>query len=346
MKRVWNFFSSITLTITLAVLICMDAVWGSILSMRNPEFFRVFDQEILVPLLASAGFKYLHLTAWIYALIVLTALFAVNTAVCTVDKVYSIIRSRLSWKAFFPHIVHIGFLIALLGHLVGSIWGFRSYGTVVFKGSSVPVPNVSGLYVRLNGMDMKVSETGELESLKSNVTLLKEDGTEAVTKDIEMNGPLIYKGIAFYHFDQGQSPSGIIFDMGGEKVPVEFESPFTSPDGAKFRLGDIYPDLGFDDAGKPYNRSSDFVNPYVEIVSEDGSTAFLDISKAGTGTALNNHFFKLHDFIVSPYVILTINKDPGITYIIAGSIVLVAGMVLLLFFRGERAELIRAKKTI
>ena len=40
---------------------------------------------------------------------------------------------------------------------------------------------------------------------------------------------------------------------------------------------------------------------------------------------------------------LTINKDPGITYIIIGSIVLVAGMALLLFFRGERAELVRQR---
>jgi hypothetical protein len=43
-------------------------------------------------------------------------------------------------------------------------------------------------------------------------------------------------------------------------------------------------------------------------------------------------------------VIFIINKDPGIGFIITGSIVLVAGMVLLLFFRGERTELVRPKR--
>ncbi|MBI2400803.1 MAG: hypothetical protein HYV23_07085, partial [Deltaproteobacteria bacterium] len=53
---------------------------------------------------------------------------------------------------------------------------------------------------------------------------------------------------------------------------------------------------------------------------------------------------RLVDYVFTPYVIFIINKDPGIGFIIIGSIVLVAGMVLLLFFRGERAELMRPKR--
>src|SRR3972149_8647810 len=134
MTGLWRFFSSVYLTIVLAIAICAVSAWGSIVSMQNPQLFRAFDQEVLFPLLFSLGTRYLSLTLWVWALIVLTAVFAVNTVVCTIDKVLAIVKNRRPWQAFFPHIVHIGFLIALVGHLAGSVWGFRSCGPVLDGG--------------------------------------------------------------------------------------------------------------------------------------------------------------------------------------------------------------------
>jgi hypothetical protein len=340
MKKVWRFFSSVYLTVILAALICGVSAWGSILSMRYPQFFRAFDQEVLLPFLSSFGVEYLRLTAWVWALIVLSALFGVNAFVCTADKVYAVLRNRKPWAALFPHIVHIGFLIALLGHLVGSVWGFRSYGNVVFEGSSIPVPNAAGLFLRLDKSEMNVLPTGELDSLKTSVTLLDNRGGEVAKGDIGMNAPLIHKGIAFYHFDQGQSPSGLVLEVDGKAGSVEFDGAFKAPDGEELRLGAIYPDFGVDPEGRPYNRSNNFSNPYVEITGAHGSS-FLPVSSPGAAVTAGSHEIMLVDYVFTPYVMFIINKDPGIGFIIAGSIVLVAGMVLLLFFRGERAELVR-----
>ncbi|OGP13846.1 MAG: hypothetical protein A2052_06080, partial [Deltaproteobacteria bacterium GWA2_54_12] len=237
MKSVWRFFSSVYLTVILAALISAVAAWGSILSMRYPQFFRAFDQEVLLPFLASFGAKYLSLTAWVWALIVLTALFGVNAFVCTADKVYAVFKNRKPWAALFPHIVHIGFLIALLGHLAGSAWGFRSYGNVVFEGDSIPVPHAEGIFLRLDKSEMIVLPSGELDSLKTTVTLLDAKGENVAQGDIGMNSPLIHKGIAFYHFDQGSSPSGLVIDIDGLIASVELEGSFQAPDGAEFRLG-------------------------------------------------------------------------------------------------------------
>jgi len=343
MTRVWRFFSSVYLTVILAAIICAIGAWGSILTVRYPQFFRAFDQEVLLPFLASTGTEYLSLTAWVWALIVFSALFGVNAFVCTADKVYAVIRNRKPWAALFPHIVHIGFLIALLGHLVGSAWGFRSYGNVVFEGSSIPVPHASGLFLRLDKTEMTVLPSGELDSLKTTVTLLDAKGAKLAEGDIGMNAPLIHKGIAFYHFDQGQSPSGLVLDIDGKTVNVELEGAFAAPDGAEFRLGAIYPDFAVDAEGKPYSRSGDFSNPFVEIIGAHGSS-FLPISGPGGAVSAGGHEIRLLDYIFTPYVMFIINKDPGIGFIIAGSVVLVTGMVLLLFFRGERAELVRPKR--
>ena len=343
MKSVWRFFSSVYLTVILAALISAVAAWGSILSMRYPQFFRAFDQEVLLPFLASFGAKYLSLTAWVWALIVLTALFGVNAFVCTADKVYAVFKNRKPWAALFPHIVHIGFLIALLGHLAGSAWGFRSYGNVVFEGDSIPVPHAEGIFLRLDKSEMIVLPSGVLDSSKTTVILLDAKGENVAQGDIGMNSPLIHKGIAFYHFDQGSSPSGLVIDIDGLIASVELEGSFQAPDGAEFRLGSVYPDFAVDSEGKPYNRSNDFSNPFVEIIGASG-ISFLPISGPGSTVSANGHEIRLVDYVFTPYVIFIINKDPGIGFIIAGSIVLVAGMVLLLFFRGERAELMRPKR--
>lgn len=342
MRRIWRFFSSVYLTVVLAALVCAVAVWGSILSARYPQFFRAFDQEVLLPFLLSLGPEYLGLTAWVWALIVLTGLFGVNAVVCTIDKVVSIIANRKPLASLFAHIVHVGFLIALLGHLVGSVYGFRSFGNVVFKGDSIRVPHSDGLLLRLDDTQMTVGPRGELDSLRTSVTLHDGKGSVVASGEIGMNSPLIHKGVAFYHFDQGQSPSGLVLDAGGRTVEAELEGSFAAADGRLLSLGEIYPDFAVGADGQPYNRSREFSNPHIEI-TWDGGRAYLPIATPGASVAAGGLEIRLVDYVYSPYVVFTINKDPGIGFIIAGSIVLVAGMVLLLFFRGERAELVRTR---
>lgn len=343
MKKIWNFFASVKLTIALAVLICLDAAWGSIVSVKVPGFSRALDQTILVPWLLTTGTKYLSLSLWIYVLVLLMAVFTVNTVVCTADKVYSIVKSRRPWQSFFPHIVHIGFMIALIGHLAGSTGGFRSYGTTLFQGEVVQVPNVEGLYVRLDDLDIKPSPDGDPEYIKTGVTLFK-GATEVKKGTIEINGPLVYEGVAFYNMDQGRTPTGFVLDVNGETLRLNMNFPASSSDGTTYRLGELYPDFALDNAGRATSLSEDYRNPYVEVVSGKGSRAYLSIASSGTTVVLDGKAIKLVDFIITPYAVLTINKDPGIWFIIIGSAVLVVGMVLLLFFRGERGELVRQRK--
>lgn len=342
LRNIWNFFASVKLTVTLVILICLDSAWGSILAMKYPGFYRALDQKILFPWLFSNGKDYLPFTVWIYALAYLVSLFTVNTAVCTADKVYSIIKTEKPWRSFFPHIVHIGFLVALIGHLAGSTWGFKSTGNIVFKGEDTPVPYQKGLFVRLEDVEAKASPSGELESLKTKVSLVKDKST-VLTDIIRINAPLIYDGIAFYHLDQGRMPTGLVLEIDGETVKVNLNGYFHAADGSTFTLGEIYPDFARDGDGRPFTRSNDFRNPYIEIISPGGDKAFLDISNPGTAAALAGKTFTFRDYAVTPYVILSINKDPGIWFIITGSSILVVGMVLLLFFRGERGELVRQK---
>ena len=349
MRRLWGIFASTGLTIALAASICAVAAWGSIITIRNQEFFSGLDRSVLFPTIMGGTESDLALTYWVFALIFLIFLFTVNTLVCTADKLILIIRQKRPASAFFPHIVHIGFLIAVVGHLVGSVWGFRSPVNILYQGAPVEVAHEAGLSVRLDGYELSTTAAGRMESLKTRVTLL-EEGEEILTDEIEINGPLIYKGIAFYHMDQGETPMGLVLlaaAAGGgglEELVVDFGDSFTLKGGAEYTLGELYPDFALDAKGSPYSRSQEFANPYVEVIS-GAHKEFLPVAYPGRsvtfGVAPNATTIKLVEYKMIPYVILTINKDPGILLIIAGSLVLVTGMALLLLFRGERAELVR-----
>lgn len=342
MKSIWKFFASTWLTIVLAGLICLVTAWGSVLTVAESGFFRNMDTVVLLPWLVTEGMERLDLTLWIFLLIALISLFAVNTVVCTIDRVWSIVKMRLPWRTFFPHIVHVGFMIALLGHLVGSAWGFRSYGNVVLEGESAPVEAVPGLEVRLDGVDITQAPDGRLESLKTTVTLL-EDGREVRTGDIQMNGPLIHDGIAFYHVNQGRTTTGVVLSVDGQRVSTGFEGTFTAS-GEVFKMGRFWADFAIDRQGRPYSRSNEFRNPVLEIISRDGSRGYLSLRRPGAAARVGGKVVRLLDLESSRYVVLTINRDPGIGFIIVGSVVLVVGMVLLLFMRGERGELIRQRQ--
>lgn len=342
MKATWRFFASTELTIILAIFICIDAAWGSIISMKNPQIFQALDHAILFPWLFSIGKADLHISLWIFMLVFLTTIFAINTTVCTLDKLYSIFKDKRSWQTFFPQIVHIGFLIALLGHLIGSVYGFRSSGNFVFQGQAIEVPSQQGLLLRFDDIEIKASRKAGLEDLKTKIALLK-DGKEILKDIIQINGPLIYKGIAFYHADQGQAPTGLILRAGSEDFKVGFGQGFRTKDGAIFKFGQIIPDFALDETGSPYSRSEEYRNPHQEIISSSGKKAWLPLFGAGSSVVIEGHHIELTDYINTPYVVLNINKDPGIGFIIAGSAVLVTGMLLLLFLRGERGVLVRQR---
>ena len=154
--------------------------------MANPEFYRELDSVILLPWLITEGTRHLSRTFWIYILIVLIGFFAINTFVCTFDRLYSIIKTKRPWRSFLPQLVHAGFLIALFGHLMGSVSGFRSYGNVILKGETVPIRAAEGISVRLNDTEVKNDKTGKPDFLKTSVTVFENGAEKERRRDDEL----------------------------------------------------------------------------------------------------------------------------------------------------------------
>jgi len=337
MKKIWGFFSSITLTVILAGLICIVAAAGSIITIQNPTVMSYLDHKVLIYGIQELSGRFE--VYWIILLVIIIALFAVNTFVCTLEKIASIVKNHGSWKRLIPQIVHIGFFIALTGHLAGSVAGFKTSGNVLFKGVPTPVPTVNNLSVRLDDFTTKNDSRGYRDYMKTTVSLFR-GGEKILTGDIAVNHPLIYKGIAFYHNDDGSAPTGIRIKRNGIFEKLDFSGAPYEGGKKAIRVTGLYPDFAIDNSGAPFSRSERFNNPYVRLTL-DGKSVFLSVREEGSTASIGDETIKFAGFSLSPYVVLSINKDPGIWLVIVGSLILLGGMILLLIFGGEKAELIR-----
>ncbi len=241
MRKLWSFFSSIRLTLYLTYAMTIDAVIGSLSVMNSPELYEGIDHAVLIYWWFENGVQNMDALWWIPVLTVLVFLFGLNTLVCSIDRLIAIFRyyfketvekvtiggkdleeedpslfkKSRSLAPFYPYIAHVGFLIALIGHLVGSIGGFKSYGNVIAEGAAMEVPNNGGLYLLLDRFDVRMHRYGYPEEMKSHVRLVEENKVVA-EKVVEVNSPLIYKGLAFYASDFQQAPDGrfyVAFDV-------------------------------------------------------------------------------------------------------------------------------------
>ncbi|XCN71126.1 MAG: cytochrome c biogenesis protein ResB [Candidatus Electrothrix aestuarii] len=133
-----------------------------------------------------------------------------------------------AWTRYGVYVVHLSILVILLGAVIGSstvatkILGDREFA---FKGGiSLPETAQSdfvfsytdeekiplGFTVRCNFFDIDYYPgTGMPKDYLSGLTVI-EDGKEVLTTTIEVNKPLIYKGITFYQSSYNQIGAAII----------------------------------------------------------------------------------------------------------------------------------------
>jgi cytochrome c biogenesis protein len=109
-----------------------------------------------------------------------------------------------SWTRTGVYIVHASILVIFLGAIIGSLGGFKG---------SIMVPETAerdriflfdnkgmqdlGFTIRCNNFKIDFYANGMPKEYTSSLTVI-ENGEEVLTKTIEVNDPLTYKGITFY----------------------------------------------------------------------------------------------------------------------------------------------------
>jgi cytochrome c biogenesis protein len=108
------------------------------------------------------------------------------------------------WSRTGVYLVHLSIIVIFTGAIIGHFTGYKGSvmvpelkSTTKIFASGTQKPIELGFEVRCNRFLIEFYDNGMPKEYQSSLTVL-ENGKEILTKDIEVNGPLTYRGITFY----------------------------------------------------------------------------------------------------------------------------------------------------
>ena len=247
---------------------------------------------------------------------------------------------------FGSDIVHLGLLIILIGGIISGFIGVQTYINIS-EGEIIPVLNTD-FKLQLDKFETEYHPNGSVKDWKSTLTII-EDETPRLTKTIEVNFPLTYKGYVFYQSGYGwdwQNPTLEIwatktsdpssskkaFVRLGEKVTWEEEN-------LEFTALQFLPDFIID-GNQPSTRSLDPNNPAVFIEMYRGEdkissgwifAKFPDFSQMHSEEEAD-YKFEFKDIQAAQYSGIQMSKDPGVNFIWVGCGFLMIGLFMAFYW--------------
>jgi len=259
-------------------------------------------------------------------------------------------KRRLGW--FGADVVHVGLLVILAGGLASGLGGRRTE-LALAEGQTADVPQAS-FQVRLDAFETEYYPGGGVKDWKSTVTVL-DGGTAVMTRTIEVNEPLKYRGVSFYQQSYGSDWSRARLDLElrkpgdaafaravaarvGERVAVE------GPGVSQVVVRRFVPDFVIGEGGRVVSRSEEPRNPAAQIEAWDGEKRvfsgwiFAKFPDFGQGHApgakpdVPQVAIVLKSYTAAPYSVLEAASDPGVGLIWAGCAFVLAGLFLAFYW--------------
>ncbi len=266
-----------------------------------------------------------------------------------------------------PLITHASVIIILLGGIVVALFGFKDYRNITV-GDTIDIPHTN-FQLRADDFSVEFYPDHTPKEFTSVLTVI-ENGVEKLTKTIEVNTPLKYKGVKFYQSSYGQLNAGggmghIIEVELSKKVSGESETEvktevlgkyeihkgdtFQVPDSQlKIEIANMVPDFVRDGEGNVGTRSNTPKNPAALLRLYEGDEkidevwSFLnhpDFHGAGESDYVMK-FVSIgqdgHTTGPKYYTGLQIAYHPGLSIIWAGCLIMVAGMFLSFYMSFKR----------
>jgi cytochrome c biogenesis protein len=247
---------------------------------------------------------------------------------------------------FGSDIVHLGLLVILIGGIISGFSGFRT-NINISEGEIVPVLGAD-FKLQLDKFETEYYPNGSVKDWKSTITVFEEDSPR-LTRTIEVNHPLTYKGYVFYQSSYGwdwenpvleieanktadPSSTRTAFIRLGEKVSWEEEN-------ISFTALQFLPDFIID-GNRPGTRSLDPNNPaaYIQVSRGDEVISrgwifskFPDFSQMHSEKE-PEYTFEFKNFRTSQYSGIQMAKDPGVNYIWVGCALLMLGLFMAFYW--------------
>jgi cytochrome c biogenesis protein len=269
---------------------------------------------------------------------------------------YHIFAQKSAWSRLGVYVVHLSILVIFAGAIIGSLFGYKGFVTIV-EGSSVSsVESRSGKHIPL-GFDLRCDQfsvsfynSGAPKEFKSILTVL-ENGQpikDYTNVRVVVNDPLTYKGITFYQSSYGQASEGgehnftVTQRDGGapENFVLRDGSSVTLKNGTIFKLLEATPEVR--------QFMPEFSGPAarVEVTAKDKAPQTFIVLKnypeinAQRG---DEFIFNYQGSNAKMYTGLQVSRDPGVWVVWLGCTLMVLGIFIAFFMSHKRIWIIVSK---
>lgn len=258
------------------------------------------------------------------------------------DKTYLFAQKGI-YSRFGAYITHLSILIVMAGAIIGNVWGYKAYiniveGTetdiVISRSGQGEIP--LGFTVRCDNFDVSYYPNSNRPKDYNSDLVVLENGKEILSKRIEVNDPLTYKGITFYQSSYG--PAGNAFfkvkatnNATGKSIEAK------ASQGQHIQLSD-----GYAFAVTNFTENDRNFGPAMQIHVDtpDGKhgSPFVvwknfpdfDVKRGGTFN------FALLGYEQPQFTGLQVAKDPGVNIVWLGCFLMIFGSLSAFFFSHKR----------
>lgn len=270
------------------------------------------------------------------------------------NRVFLLARKR-NLGLFGSDIVHLGLLIIILGGIISGWGGFRT-NLNISEGESIPVPQAD-FQLRLDKFVTEYHPNGSVRDWKSTLTVL-ENGTDVLSKTIEVNHPLSYKGFVFYQSSYGWNWENPTLEIWAKKKnEPAFLEKMELGLGEKVKLGDenieitvlnFVPDFIIGENNEIATRSLEPNNPaaFIEGWQDEEKVfsgwifaKFPDFGRMHSDIE-TDLTFELKDLKAAQYSGIQMSRDPGANFIWVGCTLLMIGLCVAFFWPPREIKVI------
>ena len=134
-------------------------------------------------------------TWWLWASVAVMALLVLNTICCSVDSIIRKQKGRHWLLVASPQIIHLGFMLMLLAHLLSASGGFKAR-VMAGQGQSFNLPDGQGMKVMK--VLMELSPRGMPLNYYADARFYDRNGQLVGEHRIAPNKPAFFSGMGFY----------------------------------------------------------------------------------------------------------------------------------------------------
>lgn len=263
-------------------------------------------------------------------------------------------REQGRFSLFGVYVVHLGVLVIIAGAVIGLIFGFEADINLAEADQSdkVYLSKGKGIYplgfsVRCDKFEVEFYETGAPKLYRSDLSFIK-DGQIVHQGSVLVNHPLSFEGIRFYQSSYGLTEDGkaaLSFAENGVEssiVHVGQGETFDLP-GQKARatvlrvehdMMHMGPAVKLDVATDGGNIQF-WVFQHIKQIAEVNPGLFSSVPLFNPGL-FKPLIFSLQGIEKQYYTGLSVVRDPGVPFVLAGGILLLAGMIIIFFIAYQR----------